>query len=145
MNKKNHKKRNTAVFIDSENISSKKASDIMREAKKRGVVDRVNAYGIQKDKSTQSWAKVARETEGMKDIRLYGGPGKNKVDQKIKKDVMNVMKSDSNIDIVVLAASDHGYAPDVEKLRAMGKRVIVIGEEKAPASLRNASSEFVQV
>lgn len=84
MNKKNHKKRNTAVFIDSENISSKKASDIMREAKKRGVVDRVNAYGIQKDKLTQSWAKVARETEGMKDIRLYGGPGKNKVDQKIK-------------------------------------------------------------
>ncbi len=77
MNKKNHKKRNTAVFIDSENISSKKASDIMREAKKRGVVDRVNAYGIQKDKSTQSWAKVARETEGMKDIRLYGGPVHN--------------------------------------------------------------------
>lgn len=67
------------------------------------------------------------------------------MDQKIKKDVMNVVKSDSNIDIVVLAASDHGYAPDVEKLRAMGKRVIVIGEEKAPASLRNASSEFVQV
>ena len=68
-----YKKRNTAVFIDGENVPAKKAVAIIKAAKKRGVIDTVKVYGLQKDQATKKWSEVALITEGMKDIRLSGG------------------------------------------------------------------------
>lgn len=74
------KKRNTAIFIDGENIPAKKATIIMSEAKKRGVIDSAKVYGLQRDMATRQWSKIAKSMDIMKDIRLCGGPSKNKVD-----------------------------------------------------------------
>ena len=138
------KKRNSAGYIDGENISAKKADLIMKEMRKRGVIDRVKVYGLQKDRSTKAWSGIAKERD-MQDIRLYGGPAHNKVDQKIKKDIARDERNVSNLDIVFLVTSDHGYADTVEKMRKLGKRVVVIGEGKTPMSLRRACSEFVEI
>lgn len=43
------KKENTALFIDGENISSKKAEQIQKIASEQGVLGTENVYGLQKD------------------------------------------------------------------------------------------------
>lgn len=139
------KKRNTAIFIDGENVPAKKADLILREAKKRGVIDFAKVYGLQKDMATRQWSAIAKNNDQIKDIRLCGGPSHNKVDRKIKSDTIRDVKSASNVDIVIIVASDHGYTENIKKLRAMGKRVVVIGEAKAPKILRQACNEFVLI
>ena len=139
-----YRKRNTAVFID-ENVPAKKAVAIMKAAKKRGVIDTVKVYGLQKDQRTKKWSEVALTIEGMKDIRLRGGPARNKVDKKIMKDTIHDIKAAPNVDVVIIVSSDHGYVKNVRELRAMGKHVVVIGEENAPKNLRQSCNEFVQV
>ena len=81
----------------------------------------------------------------MADIRLCGGPEKNKVDRKIQKDVKREITQHKNVDIVCVATSDKGYADTILELRARGKRVVGIGESKAPDQLRNACSVFIEI
>lgn len=137
------KKRNTALFIDGENISANMADMIIKKAKNVGVVDTIKVYGLQNDKRTKKWSKIANTNSNMKDIRLYGKPSHNKVDNKIKKDTIRDVKNTTNVDIVIIASSDHGYIENIKELRAMGKRVVGIGEEKAPKNLRDACNEYI--
>ena len=78
------KKKNMALFIDGENIPARTSQRLFSIVNRIGELDYAKVYGIQKDKSTQAWSQVASEIEGLKDIRLCGGPGKNKVDKKIQ-------------------------------------------------------------
>lgn len=139
------RKKNLALYIDGENISAKKGQAIKKLVDKRGVIDYGKVYGLQKDNHTKAWTDFTKNVDNMKDIRLYGKPQKNKVDDKIKKDIITDIKAKSNIDIVVLASSDHGYAEVIKQLRDAGKHVIVIGEEKTPACLRKAPNKFVVI
>lgn len=139
-----NKKKNTALFIDGENISYKKADIIMNAAKRQGTLFSDRVYGLQKDNSTRGWTDRARKY-GIADIRLFGGPDKNKVDRKIQKDAIKEITQHKNIDIVCMATSDKGYAETIRKLRAQGKRVVVIGEEKTPKELRNACNKFIEI
>ena len=138
------KKKNTSLFIDGENISSKKAKAIIKAAETQGVIDTAKVYGIQKDSHTKGWTDIAKEC-GIKDIRLSGEPEKDKVDRKIFKDTRKAVLEQKNLDIVCIATSDGGFTDTVKELRAQGKSVVVIGEEKAPDELRQACSEFIKV
>lgn len=133
-------------MIDGENISYKKAEKILSAAKGQGVLDmkQVRVYGLQKDETTKGWTEKAKEL-GIKDIRLYGGPAKDKVDNKLQKDARQLINTEKNIDIICIAASDKGYVDVVRRLGEEGKRVVVIGEAKAPAELRDACSLFIEV
>ena len=42
-------------------------------------------------------------------------------------------------------ASDKGYTYTVKELRRQGKKVVGIGEKKAPKELRDACSEFFEI
>lgn len=42
-------------------------------------------------------------------------------------------------------ASDKGYTDTVKELRRQGKKVVGIGEKKAPKELRDACSEFFEI
>lgn len=138
------KKKNTALFIDGENISCKKVSAIMAAAQQQGILFSERVYGLQKDFSTRAWSDKAKEY-GISDIRLFGGPAKNKVDRKIQKDVKREITQHKNVDIVCVATSDKGYAVTIRELRARGKRVVVIGEDKAPDKLKNACNKFIEI
>lgn len=139
-------KKNTALLIDGENISYKKAENILSAAKKEGVLDMdsVWVYGLQKDESVIGWYEKAKDL-GFNDKRLCGGPSKDKVDIKIQKDASNIVDQVKNIDIICIATSDTGYVGRIRELREMGKRVVVIGEKKASAKLRDACNEFIEV
>lgn len=139
-----NKKKNTVLFIDGENISYKKANIIMDVAKRQGILFSDRVYGLQKDNRTRGWTDRARE-HGIVDIRLSGGPEKNKVDRKIQKDAMQEITQHKNVDIVCVATSDKGYVKTIRELRTRGKRVVVIGEKKASDELRNACNKFIEI
>lgn len=143
-NKTKAKKENTALFIDGENISHKKAEIIKKVAEKQGVIHSSRVYGIQKDNHTQGWTDKAKES-GIKDIRLCGDPEKDKVDKKIQKDAKREIVSEKSVDIVCLATSDTGYVDTIKELRSKGKKVVVIGEKKASDELRKSCNEFIEI
>ena len=133
------------MYIDGENVAATKAGQIMEIACRKGTLDFAKVYGLQKDKATKNWTEFALGNNRVRDIRLYGGPAKDKVDRKIRKDTLNDVKKSKNIDIVVLVSSDHGYVETMRKLRESGKHIVVIGEKKTPDALRRVCNEFVQI
>lgn len=139
------KKRNTALFIDGENISARYAGMIMKITRKQGEIDSAKVYARQCDSYTREWSEKARSIEELKDIRLCGGPQKDKVDRKIQRDALKMSNEAKNVDIYIFATSDQGYVPVVGTLRQRGKRVIVIGEEKTPSCLRDACNIFYEI
>lgn len=138
------KKKNTGVLIDGENITAKKAAMIMHIVEEQGVLDIGKVYGIQKDDRTKNWKTKAKEL-GIEDIRLYGGPQKNKVDNKIKRDARKLINQHKNVDIVCLATNDGGYIDVIAELRQAGKKVVVIGEKSASEKLRKSCNRFIEV
>ena len=143
-NNRKEKKKNTGVLIDGENISARKAKDIMEVVNKIGVLDTVKVYGRQKDSYTKKWTPTSKKI-GIEDIRLFGGPGKNKVDEKIKKDARKLINLHKNVDIICLATNDCGYTDVIADLRNAGKKVVVLGGKQAPPKLRNACNTFIEV
>ena len=141
---KRTKKLNTELLIDGENIGSKKAKDIMKVVRSKGALYEGKVYGRQCDAYTKAWSQKAKEC-GISDIRLYGGPEKNKVDNKLKKDARNLVTDHKNIDIVYIATNDGGYVDVIKDLRSQGKRVVVMGTKMAARSLREACSRFVEI
>lgn len=139
------KKKNMAIFIDGENFPAKKSQRLFAMVNGIGELDYAKVYGIQKDKSTRAWSQLALGMECLNDIRLYGGPGKNKVDRKIQKDVSNEIEIHKNIDIVVIATSDHGYVSSVKEMRSKGKKVIIFGNGKISNKLKEACNEYYYV
>ena len=138
------KKKNLVAYIDTENISYRKVNVILGKIDMQGVKDEIKAYGLRKDPHTKKWADKARK-HNLKDIRLVGARKKNMVDDKIKKDAKKSIEKNKSIDIVCIVSSDAGYVETIKEIRANGKRVVVIGEEKAPKALRESCSEFIEV
>lgn len=79
--------KNVFVFIDAENIPSKFWEQVERCISY--LVDKwsTKIYALQKDLATMGWHEVARSNDHVKEIRLSGGPAKNKVDKKIIRDI----------------------------------------------------------
>ena len=142
--KPNNEKQNTGLLIDGENVGAKKVNAILNAARSQGKLYEGKVYGRQKDIHTRQWSDKAKEY-GISDIRLYGGAGKNKVDNKIKKDARRLINQHKNIDIVCIATSDNDYVDIIRELRSLGKRVVVIGEKQASASLRTSCNCFVEI
>jgi len=132
-----------ALFIDGENISSRKAKVIFKNVRQRGDLVSAKVYGLQKDASTLNWKTVAGEIKLLQDIRLSGGPEENKVDKKIQKDARQLIKNDNNIDIICFATSDAGFTETIKLIQQQGKNVILICENKAPDKLKNAADKCV--
>lgn len=137
------KKKNLALFIDGENVPAKESKRIFQTIDALGELDYAKVYGIQKDMSTRAWSQQANDIPKLKDIRLSGGPNKNKVDRKIQEDITKELGTHKNIDIVVIATSDHGYVPVVKLARNSGKRVVIIGNRATSKKLMNECNEFI--
>ncbi|WP_049895893.1 NYN domain-containing protein [Oribacterium sp. NK2B42] len=137
------KKKNTALFIDGENISHKKEVDIIRYTHEQGTVDQANekVYILQKDPSTAAWSASSE----LNIIRLFGAPEKDKVDKKMQRDMIHFLRNQPNVDIFCIATSDGGFADTIKELRQHGKRVVLICEEKAPVKLRKAASDTIVI
>ena len=137
-------KKNTELLIDGENMSYRNADTIMNVVASQGILFEAKVYGRQKDMRTRRWSEEARK-HGLKDIRLYGGPQKNKIDDKIIRDAKRILNHDKNVDIFVIATSDSDYVDIIKELRTSGKRVVVVGDRNASDSLRNSCNKFIEI
>ena len=63
----------------------------------------------------------------------------------ITKYSLQEIKNNKSVDVVCIATSDKGYTDTVKELRRQGKKVVGIGEKKAPKELRDACSEFFEI
>ena len=131
-----------ALFIDGENVSSRKRNVIFKNVRQKGELDFAKVYGLQKDPSTLNWKKAADTSDWLQDIRLSGGPEEDKVDKKIQKDARRIM-NDKNIDIICFATSDAGFTDTIKDIREHGKDVVLICESKAPDKLKKAANKYV--
>lgn len=139
------KKKNMLVVVDAENISARKASRIYEKVNKCGTLDCARVYRRKNDRRTERWSEKIEMFPGYEDVRISGGPEKNKVDNRIKKDVGEYVKKHKNIDIIVIVSADHGYSECIRLLRNQGKKVIVIAGEQASKKLVESSSMYLAI
>ena len=133
-----------ALFIDGENISSKYAEQILEIANDIGTIAVAKVYGLQKDESTKKWTEKASENE-IKDIRLCGKPEKNKVDNKIIKDMKKVILDHSWINTICIASCDGGYAEVLKELRDLGLTTVAIGKKNLSNKLKDVCNEIYEL
>lgn len=135
-------KKRIIILVDGENVSYKQADKITALSRRLGnVVDR-KVYHRQKDPTTRLWTEKTKNSP-YKDICLYGGPGKDKVDHKMQKDARRYMRL-PEIDMVCVVTSDGGFRCLVEEDDAREK-LCFIGEKKASGKLRRAGAKFMEL
>ena len=138
--------KNVFAFIDAENIPSKFWEQI--EQYISYLVDKccTKVYALQKDPATIGWHEIAKVNDGMREIRLSGGPAKNKVDKKIIRDIRRVVGNCVPTEMCVfIVSSDSDYGVIVTELKDMGVRVIGIGEAKANEKYRHSFDRFFEL
>lgn len=135
-------KKRIIILVDGENVSYKKADKITALSHRLGHVTERKVYHLQKDPATRRWTETSKNST-YKDICLYGGPGKDKVDHKIQKDARRYMRM-PDVDMVCIVTSDGGFRCLIEEAGAR-KKLCFIGEKKAPEKLRNAGAKFMEL
>ena len=138
--------KNVFAFIDAENIPSKFWEEIERCISY--FVDRWSAkvYALQKDHATMGWHEVAKTSDDVKEIRLCGGPAKNKVDKKIMRDIRRLIGNCTPTETCVfIVSSDSDYRVVVAELKEAGIRVIGIGEAKANDEYQRSFDSFIKL
>ena len=138
--------KNVIAFIDAENIPSK-CWDEMKQCISY-LVDKCckKVYALQKDAATMGWHEVAKTNDDVKEIRLSGGPAKNKVDKKIIRDIRRLIGSCTPTETCVfIVSSDSDYGVVVTELKEAGVRVIGIGEAKANDGYKKSFDRFIEL
>ena len=141
----NHGK-NVFAFIDAENVPSKYWEQI--ECRMSCLVNqwKGKVYALQKDHATMGWHEVAKTNDYLKEIRLSGGPAKNKVDKKIIRDIRRLIGNCIPAETCVfIVSSDSDYRGVVAELKASGVRVIGIGETKANENNKKSFNRFFEL
>lgn len=123
-----------AVLIDGENISAAHADAIMRRAGGFGQMYVRRVYGD---------ARLLERWDEREDMRMiHTGTGKNGADIRLTIDAVELAHLDQ-ADAFVIATSDADFTHLAHFLRERGRRVIGMGEGKAPERFRKACSDFV--
>ena len=138
--------KNVFAFIDAENVPSKYWEQI--ECRMSCLVDRWNGkvYARQKDHATMGWHEVAKTNDYLREIRLSGGPAKNKVDKKIIRDIRRLIGNCIPAETCVfIVSSDSDYRVAVTELKEAGVRVVGIGEAKANENYKQSFNSFLEL
>ena len=123
------------MLVDGENLPKELAREILREAARFGPVQVRRVYGNLN--AVTGW-----EDQGFRLCPTR--PGKNAADMLLCVEAMTLALREG-FGTVIVASSDRDFSYLAEQLREMGKRVIGLGEAKAPASFRLACSTFVAI
>lgn len=140
LSKQIHRKKNLAVFIDAESVSSCHASKINGQIQRIGELFEARYYALQKDNSTSSWKQEAKKY-GFKPILMSGAPEKNKIDNKIIKDAKKMLEQNRQVDIFCIVSRDGDFTSLVKYLREHKKRVVILATKQTSKRLKDASNE----
>lgn len=121
-----------ALLVDGENLPKDLAPDILRAISRFGTPQVRRVYGNLN--AVTGW-----EDHGFRLCPTR--PGKNAADMLLCVEAM-ALALRNGFDTLVIASSDRDFSYLAEQLREMGKRVIGVGEVKAPTAFRMAYSSF---
>lgn len=139
---KNNKKQNIAMLIDCDNVSARYIDSIINDLSKYGVVNIRKAYGNWKNPKLKGWEDSLLEY-AIKPVQQFDyTKGKNASDIAMVIDIMDLLYT-KELSGIALVTSDSDFTPVVSRILSDGLIVYGYGEEKTPASLVNACSQFI--
>jgi uncharacterized protein (TIGR00288 family) len=133
-----------AVMIDADNTRPAYADEVLGEVAKYGDPTIRRVYGDWTNPHLTQWARKLNRL-GLRAMHQNAyTSGKNSTDLALVIDAMDLLY-DGNVEAFALVTSDSDFTSLAHRLRESGKKVYVLGENKAPESLRNACDKFIDL
>jgi uncharacterized protein (TIGR00288 family) len=133
-----------AVMIDADNTRPSFANEVLSEVAKYGNPTIRRVYGDWTNPHLTQWARKLNSL-GLRAMHQNAfTQGKNSTDLALVIDAMDLLY-DGNVEAFALVTSDSDFTSLAHRLRESGKTVYVLGENKAPESLRNACDKFIDL
>jgi uncharacterized protein (TIGR00288 family) len=133
-----------AVMIDADNTRPAYANEVLSEVAKYGDPTIRRVYGDWTNPHLTQWARKLNRL-GLRAMHQNAyTSGKNSTDLALVIDAMDLLY-DGNVEAFALVTSDSDFTSLAHRLRESGKKVYVLGENKAPESLRNACDKFIDL
>lgn len=133
-----------AVLVDADNVPAKYADAILREIRNIGEPALQRVYGDWSKQCLGPWLDKTRLQGMVARQQTANISGKNASDIGLVIDAMDMLHS-GRFDGFVLVSSDSDFTQLASRLREDGRTVIGIGEERAPAALRNVCNRFILI
>jgi uncharacterized protein (TIGR00288 family) len=133
-----------AVMIDADNTRPAYAGEVLSEVAKYGNPTIRRVYGDWTNPHLNQWSRKLNSL-GLRAMHQNAyTTGKNSTDLALVIDAMDLLY-DGNVEAFALVTSDSDFTSLAHRLRESGKAVYVLGENKAPESLRNACDKFIDL
>jgi uncharacterized protein (TIGR00288 family) len=131
-------------MIDADNTRPAYADEVLGEVAKYGDPTIRRVYGDWTNPHLTQWARKLNRL-GLRAMHQNAyTSGKNSTDLALVIDAMDLLY-DGNVEAFALVTSDSDFTSLAHRLRESGKKVYVLGENKAPESLRNACDKFIDL
>lgn len=130
-----------AVLVDCDNVQPAIVDHALRFVAQFGRVIVRRGYGNSGVLGGHRWQAKLTELAFTPCLQYQYASGKNTADIALALDAMEML-FDEIVDTFCLVTSDSDFAHLCRKLRERGALVCVVGEEKTPSALRNASDHF---
>lgn len=131
-----------AVLVDCDNTTPEILEYALRVVAQFGRVVLRRGYGNHTTLANK-WQEALVRLAFTPCLQYQYASGKNTADIALALDAMEAM-FDGRADTFCLVTSDSDFAYLCRKLRERGATVHIVGEEKTPAALRNASDQFFE-
>jgi len=138
----NHESR-VAVLVDCDNVSPAILDHALEFVAQFGRVVVRRGYGNAGTLGGGRWQEALTRQAFTPCLQYQYASGKNTADIALALDAMEML-FDEIVDTFCVVTSDSDFAHLCRKLRERGAVVCIVGEEKTPAALRNASDHFSQ-
>lgn len=132
-----------AVLVDCDNVSPAILDHALRFVAQFGRVVVRRGYGNPATLAGNRWQEALTQQAFTPCLQYQYASGKNTADIALALDAMEIL-FDKIVDTFCVVTSDSDFAHLCRKLRERGAVVCIVGEEKTPAALRNASDHFSQ-
>lgn len=131
-----------AVLVDCDNVTPEILEYALRVVAQFGRVVLRRGYGNHSTLANK-WQEALVRLAFTPCLQYQYASGKNTADIALALDAMEAM-FDGRADTFCLVTSDSDFAYLCRKLRERGATVCIVGEEKTPDALRNASDQFFE-
>ncbi|QCB46960.1 NYN domain-containing protein [Hydrogenophaga sp. PAMC20947] len=142
MQSTNETEHRVAVLVDCDNTTPEILEYALRVVAQFGRVVLRRGYGNHTTLANK-WQEALVRLAFTPCLQYQYASGKNTADIALALDAMEAM-FDDRADTFCLVTSDSDFAYLCRKLRERGATVHIVGEEKTPAALRNASDQFFE-
>lgn len=133
-----------ALLIDTDNVSSKYISVLMKELIALGKVTYKRMYGDFTAQARSNWRELVNQYS-ITPVQQYSyTQGKNVTDSKMIIDAMDILYT-GNVDAFCIMSSDSDFTGIAKRLKESNMFVIGAGESKTPASFINACDRFFKL